>query len=66
MRLSADDGSLRCSAGVVADDMVRAYVTHVRLGHDLVFCLINRDYFVVGLAHGCAYRCKAACMSRPL
>jgi hypothetical protein len=43
MRLSADDRSLRCSAGVVADVMVRAYVTQVRVGHDLVFCLINRD-----------------------
>ena len=57
-RLSADDRSLRFSAGVVSDDTVRAYVARLRLGHDVVVCLVDRDDIVVGLAHGCVYEVR--------
>jgi GNAT superfamily N-acetyltransferase len=60
LRLSADDRSLRFSAGVVADDTIRGYVARIRVDHDLVFCLLDRDHNVVGLAHGCAYRVQGS------
>lgn len=60
LRLSADDRSRRFSAGVVADDTIRAYVSRMRVGHDLVFCLLDREHSVVGLAHGCAYQARGS------
>ena len=58
LRLSTEDRSLRFSAGVVKDDTVRAYVQRIRLGHDVVICLLDGDGTVVGLAHGCVYEVK--------
>ena len=58
LRLSIEDRSLRFSAGVVKDDTVRAYVQRIRLGHDVVICLL--DGTVVGLAHGCVYEVKGS------
>jgi RimJ/RimL family protein N-acetyltransferase len=55
LRMSADDRSLRFSAGVVKDDTIVAYVSSVRLDHDVVICLFNDHHKVVGLAHGCVY-----------
>ena len=55
LRLSTEDRSLRFSAGVVKDDTVRGYVQRIRLGHDIVICLLDGDGTVVGLAHGCMY-----------
>jgi GNAT superfamily N-acetyltransferase len=55
LRLSADDRSMRFSAGVVKDDTVRAYAARIRLAHDVVICLLDREGTVVGLAHGCVY-----------
>jgi hypothetical protein len=52
LRLSTEDRSLRFSAGVVKDDTVRAYVQRIRLGHDVVICLLDGHGTVVGLAHG--------------
>ena len=56
LRLSADDRSLRFSAGVVRDDTVRVHVARIRLGHDVVHCLVDRDDTVLGLARGCVYQ----------
>jgi GNAT superfamily N-acetyltransferase len=60
LRLSTEDRSLRFSAGVVKDDTVRAYVQRIRLGHDVVICLLDGDGTVVGLAHGCVYEVKGS------
>ena len=60
LRLSVDDRSLRFSAGVVSDDTVRAYVARIRLGHDVIVCLFDREDSVVGLAHGCVYQVQSS------
>jgi len=60
LRLSADDRSLRFAAGVVKDDTVCDYVQRIRLGHDVVICLLDGDGTAVGLAHGCVYEVQGS------
>ena len=56
LRLTPTDRSLRFTAGLVADETIRRYVTSIRFGNDAVFGLQDEDGSLVGLAHGCVYR----------
>lgn len=59
LRLSADDRSLRFSAGLVTDASVRAYAGRIRHDIDIVIGLVDKHDRLVGLAHGCVYETPA-------
>ena len=55
LRLSAEDRSMRFSAGLVTDDTIRQYAARIRFGHDLVMGQVSKLGQLIGLAHGCVF-----------
>lgn len=61
LRLSAEDRSMRFSAGLVTDETIRHYAARIRFGHGRAMGQVSKLGQLMGLAHASALRTVNAC-----